>query len=580
MAVVVVLLVAGLLAAGAYLGIERLGKPGLIPAALRFVAWSALGVLLLDLSCARPPETLRPLVLLDASLSMAGAGGRWREALPAAAALGEVRPVGALGPDSAPLGGRSSLAPALTAAAAAGRPVWLVTDGEIDDRADIPADLLGRAGVTLFSRERRPDLALTRVSGPPRIALGDTLRLDLEVSGYGVTGRDQVTVDVGLGSSRWWSGTIRLGPGGSGAGTISGVVPAGVAAGSHLLDVTIRAAEDAEPRTDHRLHPLVVLPTPGIVVLAAGAGWESRFFFRTLADVAQLPVKGYFRLDDTRWSRFGDLTPAAPAEVEAAVANADLLVRFGDIPDRFRRSRARARWEWVATTSAAAAAQGDWYLSAGPVSPVAGAFIGEAVDSFPPAVGLVALTAGSRDWVGLSGRLNRRGLDRPAVIGRDSAGRREILVGAAGLWRWAFRGGPSEQAYRAWVAASTSWLLGASDSSTGRARPVWPVVQQGRPVVFERLRPDVASLGIELRHAGTTTTDTLRFDGGGRAVLPLAPGAWDYRLEGGGAGRLGVEDYSDELLPRPVVLEGREPVVSALPLRSPLRERWWLFGLA
>ncbi|MEZ4456012.1 MAG: hypothetical protein R2882_05580 [Gemmatimonadales bacterium] len=29
-----------------------------------------------------------------------------------------------------------------------------------------------------------------------------------------------------------------------------------------------------------------------------------------------------------------------------------------------------------------------------------------------------------------------------------------------------------------------------------------------------------------------------------------------------------------------MVLEGREPVVSAIPLRSPLRERWWLFGLA
>ena len=579
MPVVVAIVAAVALGVGVYWGLERLGAAAILPAALRTGAWLILALLVLDLSCAKPPEAARPLVLLDASLSMAGAGGRWAEARAAANAAGEVRLVGTLGDDSLPAGGRSALAGAVAAGAASGRPVWLVTDGELEDASEIPADVLAQTGIKLFARRRGPDLALVRVAGPERIAVGDTLRLDVEVSGFDITDRTQVTVDVSSGETRWLTATVPL-ANGSGAVVIEGALPRTAAPGRHLLTVALRDARDSEPRTDRRLHAIVVLPTPGIVVVANPANWESRFFSRTIGEVAALPVRGYFAVAPNRWARMGDLAPVSGTEVDQAVGRADLLVQFGDGADRARRTAARARLDWVATSRTSLPAEGDWYLMPGGVSPVSGAFVGLPVDSFPPAAAMVALTPGPGDWVGLVGQLSRRGGERPAVVGRDSAGRREVMVGVAGLWRWAFRGGQSEQAYRAWVAATTTWLLGASDSATGRARPIRAVVAQGRPVIFERLRPDVTTLRLDLRGPAGDWSDTLRFDGSGRAELRLAPGRYDYRLEGGGSGLLGVEVYSEEWIPRPVTVPEREATAAPPPGRAPLRDQLWLFALA
>src|SRR5690606_33863174 len=142
--ILVVIAAAIALAAGTYLGLERLGRRGLVPMAARAVAWAAIGILLLTVSCPRPPEARRPLVLLDASLSMDGAGGHWDSALASARRLGDVRYFGddrgdqPAGNDSLPVRGRSALAPALTAAAASVRPVVVLTDGELDDVRDLP----------------------------------------------------------------------------------------------------------------------------------------------------------------------------------------------------------------------------------------------------------------------------------------------------------------------------------------------------------------------------------------------------------------------------------------------------------
>ena len=575
MAVILILLFAIGLAGGVYLGLERLGRRGLVPMALRTVAVVALGILVADFSCARPPASLRPVVILDASLSMAAAGGKWTDARREAARLGDWRPIGGLTRDSAPAGGRSLIAGAVTTAAATGRPVWLVTDGEVEDAADLPADILAQVGVRVFPRAPIPDLALTRVAGPSRVAIGDTVRFEVDVTGFEMPDRREATIDVADGPTRWLTGTLKL-TGGNGTGVIEAPLPTTALPGDHLLTVSIRAAADAEPRTDRRLHAITVVPTPGVVVVADPSSWESRFFFRTLVDVSALPVRGFFSIDGTRWSRMGELTPATPVEVEHAAVRADLLVIFGDPPERFRPPR-RARWEWVATSWSAPPAEGDWYLLPGGQSPVAGALMGLPVDSFPPGVGIAALTPGPRDWIGLSAQINRRGVERPAMIGRDSAGHREVLVGAAGLWRWAFRGGSSDQAYRSLIAATTSWLLGGADSSTGVARPVRAVAPRGWPILFERLRPGITTATIDIQGGPAARTDTLRFDGTGRAQLMLEPGAYRYRLQGGGAGVLGVEEYSDEWLRRPTRLADRRPTGVALPTREPLRDQWWLF---
>jgi hypothetical protein len=74
--------------------------------------------------------------------------------------------------------------------------------------------------------------------------------------------------------------------------------------------------------------------------------------------------------------------------------------------------------------------------------------------------------------------------------------------------------------------------------------------------------------------------DTLRFDGSGRAEAWLEPGQYQYRLEGGGTGTVAVEEYSDELIPRNVVLTTRDARLSRPIGRTAARDWLWLFAVA
>ena len=71
-----------------------------------------------------------------------------------------------------------------------------MTDGEMTDRAELPrGGAVARAGVRLFPRAAAPDLAITRVTGPDRVAAGDTIRLEVEVRGFGAV-PDSARVEV------------------------------------------------------------------------------------------------------------------------------------------------------------------------------------------------------------------------------------------------------------------------------------------------------------------------------------------------------------------------------------------------
>src|SRR5204863_7811255 len=167
--------------------------PGL--ALLRATGFSALLLLLWN-----PITTHRraggrvdqPLVLLDASLSMAGRGGRWREALDSARALARGGVIWRFGTqvaafDSAPpADGASRLAPALTAAAARGGPIAVVTDGELKDVAGLAPDLLRLPHVVVLPRAPFRDAFVAAVEGPPAVAVTDTMRLRVS---YGVAGK-------------------------------------------------------------------------------------------------------------------------------------------------------------------------------------------------------------------------------------------------------------------------------------------------------------------------------------------------------------------------------------------------------
>jgi hypothetical protein len=576
--VLALLVLAGGLAAFTYLGLERTGPRGWAAIACRTVAWLALGLLLLNLSCPVPGEPRRPLVLLDASLSLSAAGARWAEARDSAARWGEVRRFGDDGPrDSLPGLGRSLLAPALVAAAASDRPVIVVSDGEIDDASDIAPDQLARAAVRLFPRRPQPDLALTRVTGPARVTAGDSIRIEVEVAALSGSTADSVRVAVTLGAKRLATRMLRLRNGSARGGLAFS--SSAVGAGEHLIHVALVGAGDAEPRTDTRLHLVTVAPTPGVVLVAGPGDWDSRFLYRTLREVAQLPVRGFVRLQPDRWRSMSDLAQVPAETVRQAARRADLLITMGASGGMGEGTTARGLWRWVGGTDSSAL-PGDWYLTATDASPLSGAFLGQPVDSFAPAIQLTPVNAASGEWTALTAQLGRRGAPRPAVLGRETGRTRRVTVAVDGLWRWAFRGGSSEQTYRTWVAATASWLLGGVDSARGSARAVRAVVSAGRPVLFEWTGAGPAAPLAVARSGETgTRSDTLRFDGSGKASVWLPPGEYRYRLAGGGGGTVAVEHYSEELLPHAVTLSAHEARTPPSGGQRAARDWLWLFAL-
>lgn len=581
MLIALVVVVAILLSAGTYFGLERVGARGLVPFAARAAAWAAIGLLVLNVSCPGRIAQGRPLVLLDASLSMSGPGGRWREALDTAQKLGGVRFVGDERPgvDSTPSRGRSIIRPALIAAAAGTRPIVLVTDGEIGDAADLPADLLRRATVIVLPRHSASDLAIATVSGPARVTQGDTITVRVTLRATGPVPAAPVRVELRLGDRLLAARAVRLDASGL-AGTVLVADSRRLPAGPQILTVAIAGSRDAEPRDDRRLLAVTVTETPGIVLAAAPGDWDSRFLYQTLREVADLPVRGFVQLAPGRWRAMDDLALVSDAALARAVRGADLLVTVGGAASLARGTGARGVWSWLAGAGQQPAVEGDWYAAATAVSPLAGAFVDLPVDSFAPLARVTPVNSAAGDWVAITARLSRRGAARPVVFGHEAGGRREVVTAADGFWRWRFRGGASEQAYRAWVAATVSWLLAGTDTAAGIARPAEGVVQNGLPLVFERTAPGRATAVVHWSSTARGRTDTLRFDGSGRARVWLPPGEYQYRLDGGGAGWVAVEKYSDEFLSRAPALTSHCGVAAAAPPAGSSRDRLWLFGLA
>ncbi len=581
MRIALVLVLGFALAAATYGWLEGVGRRGWLPAICRGIAWSCLGLLLVNASCPSRRPALQPLVLLDGSLSMAGVGGRWDEARDTARALGEVVLVGVAprAGDTLPSGGRSDLRGALEGAAAGGRAIVVVTDGEVTDAADLPADLLGRATVRVFPRAPVPDVSISSVSGAGRLLAGDSLRLEADLSSTAMPAGTAVEVRLRAGGRSLATGTAQIGS--TGRARIQLVASTrGLAAGDQMVEITVASAEDREPRNDLRLHRVQLSATPGLVLLASPADWDARALYRALADVTEVPVHGYAQVAG-RWLAMDDLRPVAEADVARSARGADLVVLKGDPGPAVEPRRSRGLIMWSSGERGESVLGGDWYVTPGGPSPLAPALLGLPVDSFPPLRNLTPLETDPAAWVALVAQEGRRGPQRPVIVGTQEAdGRRRIVVAADGLWRWAFGGGAGEQAYRGLVDASVSWLLSGRDSTGGSIRPARPVVANGRPLTF--LWSGVGSAppqAIVLDGPDGTRRDTLAFDGMGRADLWLSPGTYRWRTADGAGGLVAVETYSEEWMARPVTLRAQEGRSPAEVGRTSAREWLWLFGL-
>jgi hypothetical protein len=554
---------------------------------LRATGVGALVLLLWNPVTARPlPPDAQPIVLLDASLSMTS---RWRAALDTARSLSAG--VGALvwrfgdrvaAFDTAPPAeGASHLAPALEAAAARGGQVIVVTDGAVDDLAAFPADLLRQPRVVVLPRAPFFDAFVAAVEGQRRVTSTDTVRLKVS---YGVAGKRETgsekptaTLTASVGGRRVASRVVAL-PDSGVLGTDLTFPVSRFPSGWSVVDVRLEGVGDAEARDDARRFVLEVSPQPAAVIFASPPDWETRFLARTLGDVARVPVRTFVETEPDRWRDAATLAPVAAAELARAARGARLVVLGGD-PERARRYAGSAA---LLVWPAARGQPGDWYVERPPASPLAAALAGVAWDSLPPAASAGDPPRDSSVVTVLTARLGRRGAARPVVTLEQHEGRRRATVTAAGLWRWAFRGGAGEEAYRALVAALADWLLGGGAARRERAVPVTLETPNGLPLAWQWTGAgDPRPLAIELHGDTGVRRDTLRFDAAGRAELRLPSGVYRYALDGGPErGVVAAEVYSDEWRPSAPVLAAQAGAPAGRVAQIGMRDRWWLFAIA
>jgi hypothetical protein len=583
--VITITLIAAVLAGVVYLRYERLGLAGAGMALLRTAGVAALALLLVNPARPGRPGSAATTVLLDGSLSM---GARWHEARDSARALagrsGTIFRFGArVTPDDTlpPEDGGTRLADALQLAQGRPGPIVLITDGEIEDADALEPSLLAGVRVVLLPRPPRPDAAVLDVSLPERLARGDSLPVDLTIATSASLSARQARLEVKVDGRVVVRRETGLPPAPGTAQRHLVVAPQVLAPGLRLVSVRVIAAGDAEPRDDERARWVRVAAQPGVVVLAAPAGWEMRFLTRELSDIAPGSVRGYAEIQAGRWVDAHTLTPVPAAAVARAAAGASAVVGSASVLPRPQRGQ--GQWRWLGADSTLVSIDGDWYP--GPEvqpSPLAGRLSAVAWDSVPPLLGLVPVVPTPAQWVAVSARLGRRGGERPLVLGGDSAGVRVLATAGEGLWRWALRGGAAREAYRSVLAGGLDWLLGTGSERGPSVLTASAAVTRGTPVLFRLAGDSLAdSLRIEVTDGRVARGVTLRFDAQGMARVWLSAGAyrWSMPLPVAASGAFVVEAYSDEFPPRPVTVPAGGGALRTGMGLTYARQRPWYFGV-
>jgi hypothetical protein len=578
--------VAAVAAAGyVYLVRERLGLVGTGLTALRTAAFLMLLALLGNTAVRRGGRSAPATVALDASLSMQLLPRAWAEAVDSALALaggdGHIVRFGAgTAPfdSTPPTDGRSLVGDALRLAAARGGPAIVVTDGELEDLATVPRELREGARIVTLPRADGPGLAVTEAAVPERVLAGDSIPVTVEITTWGGLGDSTGTLTIRRGGRSVLQRTVPLPPSpGRGRRTVT-LPPGLLGSGTHALEIEVRAAGDPERRDDTRVRIVSVSALPAAVLVARPLDWEARFLARELADLVPGGVEAFGDLGTGQWVDLRTQSRVGAARVEAAIRGAALVLARGSVPGI---ERARRLWRWAGGGDGGLS--GDWYLAADvPASPLVPRLAGVAWDSLPPVRGVAPLAMTGWQAV-LAARLGRRGAQRIVLAVRDSAGRRELVTTAGGLWRWAFRGGLEREAYRTLLAAGVEWLLAGDPSGSVAALLAEPVVPRGIPITFRwagaGTPPDTVTL--EVAGPDSTFAHPVVFKADRTAAVPLAPGVYRWRLRGPAAaeGTVAVESYSPEFVPRARVEADARPV-AVRAARVGLRELWWGFAIA
>ncbi len=583
------------------------GKVALL-AAIRFAAVLLVAAMVLGAPSA-PPTPAAPLVAIDVSSSWRRAGGddssrvdsvraQWQRALQSGGAadnlvmlLGDsLREVGS-GELArvVPADAASRIRPAIDRAASLGRPLLLVTDGEVDDPESLSEAPIGSL-VQVPVREARQDVALSDLTVPSDASAGDTLQVAALIASGATTsgeGRLLLTLD-GVAAGNVAIPTLGA------FSTTRVTLPLPLPRGSRtaLLRATLEVAGDVEPRNDTLSASIEIGDRPPAVFVSTAPDLDVREVLVVLRGALALPTRAYLRIAPGVWREEGNLAPIREDDVRARAAAAGLLIVHGDTswapPSAGRARGARALWTPAPPTALARAGEvtraAEWYASSAPPSPLSAALSGLPWDSLPPLT-LAGLPRGAITV--LSAQLGRRGEAVPAIAAREDGGMRTLVISGSGYAGWSLRGGRSAEAFTALWGTMFDWLaVGRGDLRAARPASSW--MREGDAVQWRRGGTDSLVSVVVTRRPGPTATaastppiaDTVRLrfaPGTVSATSPALPaGVYDARTTGGSA--VLVVNASREWVPRaPSVRDG--PLSrGALSTDAPrLADRWWPF---
>jgi len=571
---------------------------------LRGAAVAIVAALLLGAPSA-PARPAPPLIALDASASWrrgmgddsAAVQALRKAAVAAAGGSDELVFVGdslreASADDLAramPNDGSSRIRPAVDRAAALGRPLTLITDGEVDD-AEAMAEAPAGSSVRVLPRTAKRDAAIAELSVASSATAGDTLQVAMLVvagAAGSVDGRVSVVLDTTVVGS---AAVVSLAAYSSTRVTLPLVVPRGTRLS--VVRGILQVAGDVEPRNDTLATVVEIADRTPAVFVSTAPDLDVREALVVLRGALQVPTRAYLRVAPNVWREEGTLAPISEADVRARATSAGMLVLHGDTSwagtPRTGLRGARALWAPAPATALARAGElsraAEWYATGAPASPLAGSLAGLPWDTLPP----LTLAGPARgQFTVLEAKLGKSGEAVAAIAGRDDAGARTLIVSGSGYAGWALRAGRSAEAFTALWGAIFDWLA-AGRGDARAARPALPAVRAGEPVRWRRGGPDsIVAVVLKARAAsdalaaGRADSLRLRFVGASfETVGPaLAAGVYDVQTSGGPS--LLVVNASREWVPRAPTLRDGGTTRNALFSDAPrLVDSWWPFVLA
>ncbi|HEX6966025.1 MAG TPA: hypothetical protein VF166_09510 [Gemmatimonadaceae bacterium] len=549
---------------------------------LRAIAFTVLVALILD-APAGPAHPSPPLVALDASQSWmrAGDSASWRHAVQEARTTARDSlllfgdSVRRTRVPSLPTDAATRVQPLVDNALGAGRPLVLITDGVIDDPAALRT-LPSGSRVDVVQGSPRRDVAVVSLDAPRAAVSGDTLDVRVMIRN-GATTSPGGTLTMLAGSRQLASVPIdTLAP--FADRSVSVRVPFTAPPGPTIFAAAVTVPGDVEHRNDTVSVPLDVSRAAGAVLVSSSPDFDSRFLLPVLRGAVALPTRAYFRVAPNQWRQDGSLAPVSEADVRAALRDAPLAILHGDTavfgPPRSVTHASLALLAPPADTG------GEWYPIAAPPSPIAATLAGLAWDSLPPIDVAAQLPHG--EWDGLVAARGRQFDRRTAITGDIENGRRVVVIGASGLWRWEFRGGSDADAYATLWGSIFDWLA-AERPDVRAAIPAEGLVRAGQRIRWRRgSGSDSVVTAVLTRRGDAARSDSvmLRFGRNGSVAEsdPLPPGIYDVRVPHGAA--VIAVNASRELLPMPATVQsgaiGGAAVAGIQPL---LRDRGWAYLL-